>query len=96
MFKTRVAKYITLWVLCGLISLQGCSLIDDDLSVCGTDFELRLEMQLVTNLNLELETVLSAETDIYTRTILHDYFSNIFTDHAHDINIGFFSMESGK
>lgn len=78
------------------ISLQGCSLIDDDLSVCGTDYEIRLEMQLVTNLDLELETVLSAETDIYTRTILHDYFSHIFTDHAHDINIGFFSTTTDE
>jgi len=78
------------------MSLQGCSLIDDDLSVCGTDYELRLEMQLVTNLDLELETVLSAETDIYTRTILHDYFSHIFTDHAHDINIGFFSTTTDE
>ena len=48
-------------------------------------------MQLVTNLDLELETKLSAETDVYTRTVLHDYFSNIFSDHAHDINIGFYN-----
>ena len=78
------------------IGLQGCSLIDDDLSVCGTDFELALQMELITNLDLELETVLSAETDIQTRTILHDYFSNIFTDHAHDIAIGFYSTENDE
>ena len=78
------------------INLQGCSLIDDDLSVCGTDFEIMLEMQLVTNLDLELETTLSAQTDLYTRTILHNYFSHIFTDHAHDITIGFFSTENDE
>ena len=85
-----------LWVLCGLISLQGCSLIDDDLSVCGSDMQLEIQMQLVTNLDLELETTLSAETDVYTRTILHDYFSNIFTDHAHDISIGFYNTTNDE
>ena len=83
-------------VLTLCIGLQGCSLIDDDLSVCGTDFELALQMQLITNLDLELETVLSAETDIHTRVVLYDYFSNIFTDHAHDIAIGFYSTENDE
>lgn len=78
------------------IGMQGCSLIDDDLSVCGKDFEMVLKMELITNLDLELETVLSAETDIQTRTILHDYFSNIFTDHAHDIAIGFYSTDNDE
>ena len=77
-------------LLCAVF-VQGCSLIDEDLSVCGTDFELAVQMQLVTNLDLELETKLSAETDVYTRTVLHDYFSHIFTDHAHDIDISFYS-----
>ena len=85
--------HIVSMFLCVLFA-QGCSLIDDDLSVCGIDMEIRLEMQLVTNLDLELETVLSAETDLYTKTILHEYFSHIFTDHAHDINIGFFNTEN--
>lgn len=82
-------------VLC-VIGVQSCSMIDDDLSVCGTDFELAIQMQLITNLDLELETVLSAETDIHTRAVLHDYFSNIFTDHAHDISIGFYSTENDE
>ena len=79
-----------LLLLCAVFA-QGCALIDDDLSVCGTDFELELQMQLVTNLDLELETTLSAQTDIYTRTILRNYFSHIFSDRAHDISIGFYS-----
>lgn len=81
-----------LWVLCWLIGLQGCSLIDDDLSVCGTDFEMVLRLELETSLDLELQTTLSAETDTYTRQVLYDYFSHIFTDHAHDIHIGFYSQ----
>ena len=79
-----------------MIGMQSCSMIDDDLSVCGTDFELALQMQLITNLDLELETVLSAQTDIHTRAILHDYFSDVFTDHAHDISINFYNTENDE
>jgi len=86
-------KKYWLLLLCAVF-VQGCSLIDDDLSVCGSDMSLELQMQLITNLDLELETVLSAETDIHTRAVLHDYFSNVFTDHAHDISIGFYSMQT--
>ena len=86
-------KKYWLLLLCAAI-VQGCSLIDDDLSVCGSDMSLELQMQLITNLDLELETVLSAETDIHTRAVLHDYFSNVFTDHAHDISIGFYSTQT--
>lgn len=89
----RLLRYMV-GVLTLCIGLQGCSLIDDDLSVCGSDMSLELQMQLITNLDLELETVLSAETDIHTRAVLHDYFSNVFTDHAHDISIGFYSMQT--
>ena len=91
----RALHTYCLMLLCAVF-VQGCSLIDDDLSVCGTDFELALQMQLITNLDLELETVLSAETDIHTRAVLHDYFSNIFTDHAHDISIGFYGTENDE
>jgi len=82
-------------ILCAFFA-QGCSLIDDDLTACGVDFEMILSMELVTDLDLELETTLSAETDIYTKTVLRNYFSNIFTDHAHDINIGFFNTTTDE
>lgn len=87
--KQAIHTYCLL-LLCAVF-VQGCALIDDDLSVCGTDFKLEIQMQLITNLDLELETTLSAETDVYTRTVLHNYFSHIFTDHAHDISIGFYN-----
>lgn len=74
------------------ICMQGCSLIDDDLSVCGRDIQMELQMQLVTNLDLELETVLTAETDVTTKQVLYDHFSHIFTDHAHDIHIFFYNL----
>ena len=74
------------------IGVQGCSLIDDDLSVCGRDIQMELQMQLVTNLDLELETVLTAETDVVTKQVLYNHFSHIFTDHAHDIHIFFYNL----
>ncbi len=80
-----------------VMGMQGCGLfdlIDDDLSVCGQDMVLELRLELETSLDLELETVLSAETDLYTRTLLHDYFSHIFTERPHDISVGFFSADA--
>ena len=53
---------------------------------------MELQMQLVTNLDLELETVLTAETDVTTKQVLYDHFSHIFTDHAHDIHIFFYNL----
>ena len=91
----KLCRHIV-WVVLCVIGMQGCSMIDDDLSVCGTDFELALQMQLITNLDLELETVLSAQTDIHTRAILHDYFSDVFTDHAHDISINFYNTDNDE
>ncbi|MBQ6764972.1 MAG: FimB/Mfa2 family fimbrial subunit [Paludibacteraceae bacterium] len=91
----KLCRHIV-WVVLCVIGMQSCSMIDDDLSVCGTDFELALQMQLITNLDLELETVLSAQTDIHTRAILHDYFSDVFTDHAHDISIDFYNTENDE
>lgn len=92
---SRIVRYIVVLFLCAFL-VQGCSLIDDDLTACGVDFEMILSMELVTDLDLELETTLSAETDIYTKTVLRNYFSNIFTDHAHDINIGFFNTTTDE
>lgn len=83
--------------LCMLLGVQGCSvfeLIDDDLSVCGVDYKMALNLELQTSLDLELQTTLYAETDVYTRQVLQQYFQQIFTDHAHDIRIGFFSQEN--
>lgn len=84
---------ITLLIsLCSVVALQSCSLIDDDLSVCGKDLVVQYQLQLKTSLNMQLATELYAESDSTARKAVERHLSNIFTDHAHDIDVMFFSQ----
>ena len=48
------------------VLLSGCSLIDDEPGECGYKerYELDYELELVTNMTTEIQTQLTAETDI--------------------------------
>lgn len=75
------------------LSLEGCSLIDEDLTDCGTDFQLDYQLRLVTNITTELETELGLESDIAVNGILSDYLKDIFTDYARDVDLSFYETE---
>ena len=79
--------------LAALLLPQGCSLVDEDLSECGVDFEMEYELELVTNLTTELETELSLGADVAVATSLKNYLRNIFTDFAHDVDLSFYGVE---
>ena len=70
------------------VLLSACSAIDDDLSDCGVDYELQYELQLVTNMELELETV---ETSV--AAALREHLKDIFSDFAHDIDLSFYDVD---
>lgn len=67
--------------------------MDEDLSVCGTDFSMDYQLQLVTNITTELETELSLGADIQIKGLLKDYLANVFTDYAHDVDLSFYDTE---
>ncbi len=75
------------------IAFSGCSMIDEDLSDCGKEAEMDYELQLVTNMSTELETVLNTETDFGIAQVLRNHLSTIFTDFAHDIDLSFYDTE---
>ena len=52
------------------VLLSGCSMIDDDLSDCDTDYTLDYELRLVTNMTLELQSTLTLQTDVNVATVL--------------------------
>lgn len=85
----KLLKNIMTLALCATLA-HSCKLIDDDLSDCGKDLQLQYQLSLQTNLELELNTVLSTELDMPTHLALNERMSNIFTDHAHDIDIMFY------
>lgn len=80
-------------LLFGAALFQGCSLVDEDLSECGTDFDMDYQLTLVTNITTELETELSLEANTEIKGMLKDFLLNVFTDFAHDVDLSFYDTE---
>ena len=68
-------------------------MIDEDLDKCDEQARLGYELRLVTNMSTEIETELSASTDIDISNTLRQYLSAIFTDHAHDVDLSFYDTK---
>ena len=73
-----------------MVVLAGCSVIDDNLDDCGEQAKMDYELQLVTNVSTEVQTQLTAQTDVALAATLKDYLGQIFTDYAQDVNLMFF------
>lgn len=84
-----------LYVLMAAI-FSGCSLVDEDMSDCGTDYILDYELTLVTNvsteISTELETTLSTDLELSAALAIREYLKNIFTDYAHDVDLSFYDV----
>lgn len=77
--------------LLGAVILSGCnSLVDEDVTACGEDFNLDYELQLVTNMRTEIKTVLDLQADLQVATVLEDHLGEVFTDYAHDVDLSFY------
>ena len=76
------------------VAFTGCSLVDEDMRDCETDYTLDYELRLVTNLTTELQTQLGLVTDINVASALKTYLKDVFTDYAHDVDLGFYDVEA--
>lgn len=87
-------RHIFLFVLLAA-ALQACSLVDEDMRDCETDYNLDYELRLVTNMTTELQTQLSMEmaADVVVSNTLKTQLSKIFTDYAHDVDLGFYDVQ---
>ena len=47
-----------------LVGLAACSTIDEDMGDCGEEFEMKYELQLITNIETELQTQLTTGKDV--------------------------------
>lgn len=88
----RFALTAALWLTVGAVAFDGCCLVDEDLSGCGEASEVDYQLQLVTNMRTELETVLSLEADIHVSTALRTFLGDVFTDFAHDVDLSFYDI----
>lgn len=89
----RFAMHHMRIILLLAVAFTGCSLVDEDLRDCETDYHLDYELRLVTNMTTELETQLSMETEVSVSNALRAYLSGIFTDYARDVDLGFYDVE---
>ncbi len=86
---------LVLSALSSLCLFTSCNTIDEDMSDCGST--VTYDLTLVTNINTEietqLETELSTEVELEIAKRLREYLKNIFTDHAHDVNLSFYDTD---
>ena len=80
-------------ILCGAALFTGCSLVDEDLSDCGTDAQVDYQLRLVTNVTTELETQLGLAPTLQIQGRLKDYLVDIFTDYARDVDLSFYDIQ---
>ena len=83
--KRRVGIFIA------LLALGGCSLIDDDLSVCGVDLRIDYEMRLTMDMQVAIEAELRAESDSPVAAALRSWLEPIFEGTDHHVELCFYS-----
>ena len=88
----RFFRHILLAGICllGAAVFTGCRLVDEDMSDCGAELNVDYELQLVTNMRTEIQTVLDLQADYQVATILQDHLGEVFTDFAHDVDLSFY------
>ena len=81
-----------LLILIGLIFV-GCSLINDDLSVCGADYYLYSEVKLVTDVDVVIDEKLNKVSEQPIADTLRKWLDPIFSGLAHDLDMNFYSVD---
>lgn len=76
------------------VCLVGCKIIDDDLSVCGVDYDLLYEMKLVTNVQMTVDEKLGDVTEKAIADSLKQWLAPIFSGQAHDLHMNFYATDA--
>ncbi len=86
----KINQYIVL--LTFAIATAGCSLIYDDLSVCGADYLINYQMNLVTEVQATIDEKLSSDIEKPMADALKAWSEPYFEGHAHDLDMSFYSL----
>ena len=87
----KTNQYIVLLILA--IAAAGCHLIDDDLSVCGADYLINYQMNLVTEVQTTIDEKLSSDIEKPMADALKAWSEPYFEGHAHDLDMSFYSLD---
>ena len=79
-------------MLATLATLSSC--IDEDMSDCGKDYQIQYKLQLHTQLNTTIDADLNLSTEQGIANNLKQALGTIFTDHAKDNDLSFFTGET--
>ena len=89
---TRYFKALTTALLL-LLTLQSCSLIDDDRSDCENSFSINYQLKVVSNINLQLSEQLQVSTGSQTLATLNSYLDPILQPTASAVHLSFFPTD---
>ena len=89
---TRYFKALTAALLL-LLTLQSCSLIDDDRSDCENSFSINYQLKVVSNINLQLSEQLQTSTGSQTLATLNSYLSPILQPTTSAVHLSFFPTD---
>ena len=81
-------RLVVIWIP---LFFAACTLIYDDLSVCGEELVVDYQLQLHTELSMQLQTELMTEAEEPVRYSLGKWLAPIFTDKAKDVDLRFYS-----
>lgn len=76
-----------------VFATAGCRLIDDDLTACGSDYTINYQVKLVTEVHMTIDEKLSSETEKPIAQALKNWSDTIFSGHAHDLDMNFYSLD---
>lgn len=82
-----------LFVILLPLLFAACTLIDDDLSVCGKQVLINYQLQLHTELSVQLQAELQTEPELPVRRALERWLAPVFAGTEADVDLRFYSAE---
>ena len=89
---SQLIRHLVLLFL-GAAAIQACRLVDEDLNQCGRRAVINYELKLVTDLDTQIDTELSEESDVEVAKALKKHLSTVFADYAHDLDLSFYDVK---
>ncbi len=89
---SKLSKHHILFAaLLSLLAIAPTSCINEDWSDCES---VLYDLRLITNMEIEMRTILDAEADSLVKQSLRNYLKDIFIDYAHDVDLSFYSTDA--
>lgn len=77
-----------------IFAATSCGPIDEDLSDCGADVAVEYRLRLVAEMDDEIDSKLTTPEERIVAEQLRTALGNVFSEHAHDIALSFFTSDS--